>query len=184
MSHCHAPVDHQHVTGLPDRYWHISQASELFSMQAHIIVALIHECRGFVRETPAQRRHLREAPSSGGEGRPLGAGVDVIGINRTISASAEFGDFYRHVSQAHSALYVALTPSVHLQCDECAANSDELYLQAARQLSAQACHAKWGVATRYPCAGRLRQEDTMSPSLSEASPMRPGPWMCRRMAQG
>ena len=69
-------------------------------MQAHIVTALMHGCRGFVREAPAQRRHLREAPSSGGEGRPLGATVDVMGIDRTISASAEFGDFYRHASQA------------------------------------------------------------------------------------
>ena len=102
MSRCHAPVHFHLVTGSPDEDWHISQASELFSMQAHIVAALMHGCRGFVMEAPAQRRYLREAPPSGGDGRPLGAMVNVMGINRTISASAEFGDFYRHVSQACS----------------------------------------------------------------------------------
>lgn len=100
MSCCPAPVHHQLVSALPDSYRRILQAFELFPMHAHIVAAVMYECRGFVRELPAHRRHLREAASSGGDGRPLGARVDVMGINRTIAASAEFGDFYRHVSQA------------------------------------------------------------------------------------
>ena len=101
MSCCPAPVHHQLVSTLPDSYRCILQDDfELSLMHAHIVAAVLYECRGFVREVPAQRRHLREAASSGGDGRPLGARVDVLGINRTIAASAEFGDFYRHVSQA------------------------------------------------------------------------------------
>ena len=159
----------------PNKYSHISKALEVVPMQAHIVLALMLECRGFVRETPAQRRHLGEAPSSGGDGRPLGAKVDVTGINRTISASAEFGDFYRHVSSAHSAplMPLLLTVSIRNLCGQCTANSDELRLQPGWQLSAQAYHIRRRVVTRFLCAGLLHLENTMSHSLSAALPMRP-----------
>ena len=60
-----------------------------------ITLARENSCRGFVREHSGQARQLRKSPSSAEEGRPLGARIDVMGINHSISASAVFGDFYR-----------------------------------------------------------------------------------------
>ncbi len=71
VSCCPAPVHHQLVSALPDSYRRILQAFELFPMHAHIVAAVMYECRGFVRELPAQTRHLREAASSGGDGEAL-----------------------------------------------------------------------------------------------------------------
>ena len=48
-----------------------------------------------MREKPREQRQLRDSKPSAAEGRPLGARVDVMGINHSISASAVFGDFYR-----------------------------------------------------------------------------------------
>ena len=52
-------------------------------------------CRGFVRERPANRYRHMLAASSAAKGRPLGASITVSGINKTMSASSTFGDFYR-----------------------------------------------------------------------------------------
>ena len=65
----------------------------------HIALAREIACRGFVREHLGQARHLKKGPSSAEEGRPLGARIDVMGINHSMSASAVFGDFYRCASR-------------------------------------------------------------------------------------
>ena len=52
-------------------------------------------CRGFVRERPASQARSMLAASSAAKGRPLGASIIVNGINKTMSASSTFGDFYR-----------------------------------------------------------------------------------------
>lgn len=70
----------------------------------HVALAREITCRGIVREHSGQARHLRKSPSSAEEGRPLGARIDVMGINHSMSASAVFGDFYRCASPADTDL--------------------------------------------------------------------------------
>jgi hypothetical protein len=43
----------------------------------------------------SQSRGLLAALGSAAKGRPLGATILVSGINKTLSASSTFGDFYR-----------------------------------------------------------------------------------------
>lgn len=52
------------------------------------------DCRGFVRERGASGRLLGEGGAPG-KGRPLGATIHVFGIDKTMSASSTYGDFYR-----------------------------------------------------------------------------------------
>lgn len=51
--------------------------------------------RGFVREADAKQGRLLGVEGSATKGRPLGATIHVSGINKTVSASSTFGDFYR-----------------------------------------------------------------------------------------
>lgn len=75
-----------------------------------------------MRERQKPSRQLRDSKSSAAEGRPLGAMIHVLGINRSISASAVFGDFYR------CAALLDLGPIQMLNAPTCAGPSFSLKL--------------------------------------------------------
>ncbi|KAK9918404.1 hypothetical protein WJX75_003872 [Coccomyxa subellipsoidea] len=121
--------------------------------------------RGFVRERGASGRLLGEGGAPG-KGRPLGATIHVSGIDKTMSASSTYGDFYRPLSPgtynvtAAMAGYATETVTVTIPAD----GSGEMVEFHLGRAGPEAV-TKWNLARKF---GPLREATPEPVAFSEA----------------
>ncbi|CAL8464154.1 g3689 [Coccomyxa elongata] len=136
------------------------------AMLALPLVACFGGIRGFVREHDAKHGRLLGEAGSAAKGRPLGATIHVSGINKTVSASSTFGDFYRPLAPgtynvtAMMAGYLNKTVTVAVPADG-SGETVELFMERAG-LDAL---TNWSLARKF---GPLREGTPGPVAFSEA----------------